>query len=1071
MLRSYPEHSVALERTKNQRSLVSFEYRFFDDMSQSCGPEHSKAYTVAWIAALPHERAAGEAMFDDEYEDPPADFIQNSGDPNAYSWGKIGKHYVVVAALPSGEYGLAPTAIVAQGLRSSLPHVRIGLLVGIGAAVREILDKEGTTVDQRDIRLGDVVVSSPEGTIGGVVQYDLVKAQTVDGSEVLQRHGSLNSPPLALRTALAKLQASYFKKGSTIIAIIAEAFEKWSEMKDKFYHPGLEGNETNRRTDTYHSRGGISISNEARRSPKIHYGTVASSNTLEKSARHRDAVLMRLAKENINPLCFEMEAAGLMNNFPCLVIRGICDYGDEHKNDHWQNYAAITAAGVAKELLRCVNVQQVQETQGIGNLILKRLDTIHQAVERNREDVSHLKMSADAHRRRHVLDWLCSYDYSTQFENHSARYLHGTGQWFLEDSKFLSWVQADQSSTLICPGGPGCGKTTISALVIDHLRHTSSSQKPVIYFFFDYQRRKEQTADAFVATLLRQLASLSQEVFNAVEKLHNRFRSQSRPSLEILQSVLRSAFQTVTGCFIVIDALDECEPVKRVGCTNMLRGCLSQCVVHLLATTRDDHEVHSLFDGDPTLRIQAHVEDLTLYTTKRADELVPNIRHDVGLIGNVIKGVIDASDGVFLLARLHMSSINDQLTANVASKRDCRNCGYMYHEGPGRDRDSHKSRLNQYKLLNYAAKNWGHHLSDQESLAETERTTTDTVLSFLEDASLTCGCSQAMDKRYEGIQEDQEDMYGVYTGNKAMGIRDISGFHEGMYGVHLTASFGLEHLTMLLIEKQQDADIQDSYGRTPLWWAATNGNAGLVKTLLDTRGVDPNNREPIGRPMTDGRFRLGIGQTPLSKAAENGHKAVVKMLIANHEVDVNAADACGRTPLSYAAKKGHAAIVQILLDTKVVRIDEDKNRFARTPLMYAAEGGHEEVVKVLLATGMDNINSRDLLGRTPLMFAAKDGHEAVVKTLLATKNIDARMKGYRGRTAYDLALLYQKRGSLISRRRCVAALLMAAEADATSKDHNSTPELDNEQGKRKQQSSERENKQTSKKQKLLTDDR
>lgn len=344
-------------------------------MSQSCGPEHTEAYTVAWIAALPHERAAGEAMFDDEYEDPPADFIQNSGDPNAYSWGKIGKHYVVVAALPSGEYGLTPTAIVAQGLRSSLPHVRIGLLVGIGAAVREILDKEGTTVDQRDIRLGDVVVSSPEGTIGGVVQCDLVKAQTVDGSEVLQRHGSLNSPPLALRTALAKLQASYFKKGSTINAIIAEAFEKWSEMKDKFYHPGLEGNETNRRTDTYHSRGGTSISNEARRSPKIHYGTVASSNTLEKSARHRDAVLIRLAKEKINPSCFEMEAAGLMNNFPCLVIRGICDYGDEHKNDHWQNYAAITAAGVAKELLRCVNVQQVQGTQGIGNLILKRRES------------------------------------------------------------------------------------------------------------------------------------------------------------------------------------------------------------------------------------------------------------------------------------------------------------------------------------------------------------------------------------------------------------------------------------------------------------------------------------------------------------------------------------------------------------------------------------------------------------------------------------------------------------------------------------------------------------------------
>lgn len=341
------------------------------DVSQLCGPERAEVYTVAWIAALPHERAAGEAMFDEEYEDPPADFKKSRGDPNAYSWGKIGKHYVVVAALPSGEYGLTSTATVAQGLHSSLPHVRIGLLVGIGAGVREIVDEADKTVGQRDIRLGDVVVSHPEGTVGGVVQCDLVKAKTVGGSEILERKGSLNSPPLALRTALTKLQATHIKRGTTIPTIMAEAFERYPNMRSDFCHPGLRGSEIDRRTDTYHSRAGTTISNEARISPKIHYGTVASSNTLEKSAHHRDAVLARLAKENIKPMCFEMEAAGLMNNFPCLVIRGTCDYGDEHKNDDWQNYAAITAAGLAKEFLQCVDVEEVEETQEIGKLILQ----------------------------------------------------------------------------------------------------------------------------------------------------------------------------------------------------------------------------------------------------------------------------------------------------------------------------------------------------------------------------------------------------------------------------------------------------------------------------------------------------------------------------------------------------------------------------------------------------------------------------------------------------------------------------------------------------------------------------
>lgn len=62
-------------------------------------------------------------------------------------------------------------------------------------------------------------------------------------------------------------------------------------------------------------------------------------------------------------ICFEMEAAGLMNHFPCLVIRGICDYADSHKNDRWQRYASATAAAYGKELLGYVPTKDLQETQ------------------------------------------------------------------------------------------------------------------------------------------------------------------------------------------------------------------------------------------------------------------------------------------------------------------------------------------------------------------------------------------------------------------------------------------------------------------------------------------------------------------------------------------------------------------------------------------------------------------------------------------------------------------------------------------------------------------------------------
>jgi nucleoside phosphorylase len=89
--------------------------------------------------------------------------------------------------------------------------------------------------------------------------------------------------------------------------------------------------------------------------PRIHYGTIASGNQVIKDARQRDLI-------SKSCLCFETEAAGLMNNFPCLVIRGICDYSDSHKNDQWQRYAAATAAAYAKELLQITDIADIKCT-------------------------------------------------------------------------------------------------------------------------------------------------------------------------------------------------------------------------------------------------------------------------------------------------------------------------------------------------------------------------------------------------------------------------------------------------------------------------------------------------------------------------------------------------------------------------------------------------------------------------------------------------------------------------------------------------------------------------------------
>jgi nucleoside phosphorylase len=83
----------------------------------------------------------------------------------------------------------------------------------------------------------------------------------------------------------------------------------------------------------------------------------------------KDALIRdRLAAEK-DILCFEMEAAGLMDHFPCLVIRGICDYSDTHKNKDWQGYAAMAAAAYAKDLLCRIPANKVEAEKKISELI------------------------------------------------------------------------------------------------------------------------------------------------------------------------------------------------------------------------------------------------------------------------------------------------------------------------------------------------------------------------------------------------------------------------------------------------------------------------------------------------------------------------------------------------------------------------------------------------------------------------------------------------------------------------------------------------------------------------------
>lgn len=334
------------------------------------------AYHIGIVCALPHEMAAVRAMLDEEDQPLPS---QHSQDFNSYVLGRMSQHNVVIACLPAGVYGTTTAATVSQNMLRTFTELRVALLVGIGGGVPDI--QAG-----RDIRLGDVVISQPDGTFGGVVQYDMGKSYS-DGHFI--RKGALNSPPQVLLTVLAQLRSGTDLAKSQLEVYLTEAYERYPVLADNGYvSPGVDMDQL------YCSRcqpsrwwwllwllmvwlcpllrcGRCVDSRQARpyrrgTMPVVHYGTIASGNQVIKNATLRD----HLGQE-LDALCVEMEAAGLMNTFPCIVIRGICDYADSHKNDVWQKYAAMAAAAYAKDFLQHVTPGDTSKQQRILDVVGK----------------------------------------------------------------------------------------------------------------------------------------------------------------------------------------------------------------------------------------------------------------------------------------------------------------------------------------------------------------------------------------------------------------------------------------------------------------------------------------------------------------------------------------------------------------------------------------------------------------------------------------------------------------------------------------------------------------------------
>ncbi|KAF1973756.1 ankyrin [Bimuria novae-zelandiae CBS 107.79] len=596
---------------------------------------------------------------------------------------------------------------------------------------------------------------------------------------------------------------------------------------------------------------------------------------------------------------------------------------------------------------------------------LKNLTLLTVAEDNNiiREGVGAIQHNINCQGHRLVMNWLSSANFPAQ------------------QADFLARVQADTGlcKTLFCHGVPGAGKTIIAAIAVDYLHNNVESSDVAI---------------------LKQLIQDQPSIAQPLSSLYNRHKVQgTRLSLSKTLRTLKPVLTHFSKVYVVIDALDKCtnQDSTRSQLLKFCRDFREQTDLRLIVTSRDIPDIADEFKRIPQLEVHASNADVRQYI---GGKLVQN-------------KIVEAVDGMFLLAYLHLKSLVGKRTkANIISTLDNLSKGPealndAYSEAivridsqPEDDRISAKNELDLdnipdikdlvsvcaglvtineesqiVRLVHYTTQNYL--VSIQEKwIHDIQYNIASTCLTYLCFNTFPSG-SCTSDVEFESRLEQHEflNYCAQYWGQHVASVQErICGqamvllqnselIASNVTGLHLAVSFGLLYLCEQLLPSDQGekltlADARDSDGLTPLMWAARNGHEDAVILLLRIAEVNPNARDNEGR-------------TPLIWAALNSYKNTVKqLLLSTNRFDPNARDDTGQTPLIWA----------LLLSTD--RVDpnaKDKNGFM--PLILAVYQGSEGIVKLLLSTNKANLNEEDNGIPMLLKLAAAEGHEDIAELL------------------------------------------------------------------------------------------
>ncbi|KAI0907996.1 hypothetical protein F4823DRAFT_625894 [Ustulina deusta] len=830
--------------------------------------------------------------------------------------------------------------------------------------------------------------------------------KTIQG-QGFQETRFLNQPPTALRTAVIDLKVEHKRRPASLEKAISNILEKEEEdLQEEFDRPDASSDRLYRSSFVHPLSMKTNCKETCGVSPLNLVPRPARTKRPHTPVLMKDALRRDELANKKKVLCFEMEAAGLMDDFPCLVVRGIWNYSDTHTNDEWQSYAALVAAAYAKELLKRIPPDHVEAEKRIADFL-----------------------SA-------ILNWLTPVENSTEHNDFIYRRQEGTGQWLLNSVKFQVWLNTDKQ-TLFCPGIPGAEETIMTAIVIDCLQEKFRDDQSVgiAYIYCSFQEQTKRPEN-LLASLLKQLAQRQSSLPRSVKDLYDRHtKDQTTPSFNEISRALHSVATTYSRVFIIIDALGECQisddsQTRLVNRTKFLKEIFNlqdNVVANIFATSRPSKEIPDFFSKCLSLTITATDADILTYLNAKTSDIIDDEMRDT-----IRKGVLKAAGGMyFLLAQLHTHTLLSQLTnghlkqALQALGKGMAGLDKTYGEAIGRIKDQGRGREvlakrssimdHPLEKATFSTLELQHALAVQKNTTaldtdfcppaelilspcaglvtineETniirlvhyttreyfERTWTSWFPSAQVDIAETCITYLSFDAFKGGPCQHHEFEARLF-------LSPLYSYAARNWGHHIPLSFLNDNLNL------QSSNQRRKVGSA----SATEGGYDAVVRLLLKGNANVN----AATEMENENVKRII--PALHLAAQEGHEAVVRLLL-EHSADVNApaeerkfdqglsrisiTAKTGMTALHLAATKGHTAAVRLLLregadidatmEEMTSRNWRQERRTGRTALHLAVARQHQEAIQLA--------HIRTTTMPTALHLAAKTGDEALVQLLL-----------------------------------------------------------------------------------------